>query len=190
MIQSPLIRKTIALTLVATIVVGFWSILLTPLLVGLTDDKARIAQSRRLLERYDQLAAELPKLQERLRALTAVADDRDFLLGNNQAVVTAELQTKVRTLVDAAGVTVRSSQTVPPHEENGFNRFALQLDLTTSPEGLRRLLYAMETATPILFAEKLSIRVPENASPRPDSDPQNKMAIHLEVAGYQPAARS
>jgi general secretion pathway protein M len=186
-IVSPLMRRLAALAILVALAWLGWSVIAEPVLDGMSRDSATIAHARRSLADYDQLGAELPGLEQRLGRIRAGgADTAGFIDGTaNPAIVAAKLQGDVQRIAAAAAVALRSSQTLPPVKEGSFRRIGLQLDLGATPAALQRLLYQIETATPYLFIQKLSIHLPEDGTAPAAPDGQPQLTIRLEVCGYQ-----
>ena len=183
---SPLTRRLAALAILLGLIWFAWAGIAGPVLDGIAQDSASIAQSRQILADYDRLNAQLPSLEQRLNQIRASgADTTGFLDGPNPAMIAAKLQGDVQQIANAAEVALRSSQTLPPAKEGSFRRIGLQLELGATPAGLQRLLYRIETATPALFVQHLSIRLPEDGTATSAPDGQPQLTIRLELCGYQ-----
>jgi hypothetical protein len=183
---SPNMRRLAALAILLGLVWFVWSYLAAPLLGTIARDDASIRQSRQILADYDRLNADLPNLEQRLTQIRASgADTTGFLDGANPAIIAARLQGDVQQIAAAAMVALRSSQTLPPSKDGNFRRIGLQLELGATPAGLQRLLHRIETATPALFIQKLSIRLPEDGTAPSAPDGQPQLTVRLELCGYQ-----
>jgi general secretion pathway protein M len=183
---SPLTRRLAALAILLGLIWLAWAGIVGPVFDGIAQDGASIAQSRQILADYERLNAELPSLEQRLSQIRASgADTAGFLDGPNAAMIAAKLQGDVQQIATAAEVALRSSQTLPPAKEGSFRRIGLQLELGATPAGLQRLLHRIETATPALFVQHLSIRLPEDGTATSAPDGQPQLTIRLELCGYQ-----
>ena len=186
MTVSPMSRRLAALAILLGLISFVWVYLATPVLDSIARDGASIAQSRQILADYDRLNTEFPSLQQRLGQIKeSGADTAGFLDGANPALIAARLQGDVQQIASAAMVALRSSQTLPPAKEGNFRRIGLQLELGATPAGLQRLLHLIETGTPALFVQKLSIRLPEDGTAPSAPDGQPQLTIRLELCGYQ-----
>jgi general secretion pathway protein M len=179
-------RRLAALAILLGLIWLGWTIVVGPVLDNIAQDSTSIAQSRQTLVEYEKLKSELPSLEQRLKEIRASgADTSGFLDGPNPAMIAAKLQGDVQQIAAAAEVALRSSQTLPPAKEGRFRRVGLQLELGATPAGLQRLLHNIETATPALFVQKLSIRLPEDGTAPSAPDGQPQLTIRLELCGYQ-----
>ena len=191
MTVSPAVRRFAALAILFGLIWLGWTGILAPLLDSIERDGSSIARSEQTLLDYDRMKAELPALEQRLSRIQAnSAGTTGFLDGPNPAMIAAKLQGDVQQIASAADVALRSSQTLPPAKEAGFRRIGLQLELGATPAGLQRLLHRIETATPALFVQKLSIRLPEDGTAPSAADGQPQLTIRLEICGYQRGAAS
>jgi hypothetical protein len=98
--------------------------------------------------------------------------------------MTAEMQSTVQRLAAAAGVTLRSSRTLPVASDEGFNRVGVELDITASTAALAALLHSVEAAEPALFVERLAMQVPENGMGGKSIDGQPLLAVNLRLNSY------
>jgi general secretion pathway protein M len=151
-------------------------------------EREEVASTRTLLERYRQLEASLPALQQQLEGLRAVAGGRAFLQSKPSALMTAEMQGTAQKLASAAGVTLRSSRTLPLTSEEGFNRVGVELDITASIAALTTLLHSVEAAEPAIFVERLAVQVPESGIGARSTDGQPLLTASLRLNSYAPLA--
>jgi hypothetical protein len=183
---SPVMQRLAAVTLLLALLGLAWSTILGPIIDGIATDRESIDGSRQLLARYDRLAAELPTFEKQLAEIRASETAKGFLEGTGAAMLAAKLQGDVQRIAAGAGVALRSSQTLAPQESQdppGFTRIGLKLELGAPAAGLQRLLHGIETATPALFVDKLSVRVPESGATETDADGQPVMTIRVELSG-------
>jgi len=179
-------RRLIAVALLLGLMWAGWTAVFAPLAESISRDSASIAQSEQLLAEYDRLETQLPVLEQRLKEIHAGNIGMvGFLDGATEALVAAKLQADVQQITTATQVVVRSSQTMPMAKEAGFRRIGLQLELGATPAGLQRLLHQIETTTPVLFVERLAIKLPEDGTVLPAQDGQPQLTIRLELCGYQ-----
>jgi hypothetical protein len=135
---SPLIERFAALLLLAGAIVLVWVVAVGPALDGIAADRAAIDRSNRLLARYREAEAELPLLERQLSELqSAKPAAAAFLEGSSMAMLTARLQSDVQRIITASGLVLRSSRTLPPHEEQGISSVGMQFELGTTASGLR-----------------------------------------------------
>ncbi len=103
-----------------------------------------------------QIVKEVAKRQARRlqpRDTTAL-----YLAAASPSLARAELQERAGRFVEAAGGHLEEAQFTGTPEQEADGTVAIQLSLTIDNGGLRDLLYAIETATPLLDATDLSTK--------------------------------
>lgn len=185
MTLSPLASRIVAWGLLANLVWGAGIFVIGPLLTLVRRDSEEIVRSRQLLARYRQIEAEFAGTQVRLTQLRGASTyDKHIFVAASSALSAAEMQNNVQKLVSSAGASLRSSKTVAPAAENGFDRLAVDLDLAASNSVLMTLLRAIALAEPALLVDRMTVQVPESGQPSTDSDGQPTVAISLRLVSY------
>jgi general secretion pathway protein M len=187
MTVGPGLRRLAAVAILLGLIWLLWGGIAAPVMDAITADGAGIAHAQHTLAEFRRLEAELPGLEQRLDQLRASGAGAQAFLdtSSNPAITAAKLQSDVQRIANTAAIALRSSQTVPPAKEGGFRRIGLQLELGATPAALQRLLHAIETATPALFVQKLSIHLPEDGTAPAAADGQPQLTVRLELCGYQ-----
>jgi hypothetical protein len=179
------LNSGLAIALLVAAIAAIWGGVVAPVLARLDLDRTTIAQDRRLSARYEQLGAELPRLEQQIKKLQSPGGEpTGFLEGGSPAMLAAKLQSNIQKIVADAGLSLRNSRTLPLAKEQDFNRVALQIELEISATGLQKLLHGIEASKPALFIQKLTVRAPENGAATFGSDGQPTQTVTLEIAGY------
>lgn len=124
-------------------------------------------------------------LEERLRRTPGAKTKsirREVLIpGATEGLAGAELQRRVSELARASTLTLRSTQVAPAKREAELTAVSVDASIQGTIDGVRSLLYAIETGDPLLFAEGLSIRT--IATPQAQQRPI-MLDVKLKVRGY------
>ena len=180
-----LLSRLLAVVLLGAALVGGHRLIVGPVLLAYDNGERSIEQLKILLQRYRALAGQRGDLAGRLadqqqrRAATAAA----YLQGPSAALAAAELQARVRSVVDAAGGTMRSAQVLPadPSRRDGSSqRTALRVQFVATIDGLARALYELETGQPYVMIEQLTIRGAHGRQPEAEA----MLDVTLEMFGY------
>jgi general secretion pathway protein M len=128
---------------------------------------------------------------ERLRreaGANAVSPRRDLLVpGATDGIAGAELQRVVSELARASALNLRSTQIAPPKREADLTAVSVDASMQGNINGVRALLHALETGSPLLFVEGLSLRtVTERQAPHQPVS----LDISLKVRGYAASTRA
>ncbi|MBK8182870.1 MAG: type II secretion system protein M [Candidatus Competibacteraceae bacterium] len=151
--------------------------------------QGHLEQQTNRLAQLERITASRDRIQQ---SITRIQQDRNaaaqYLPQSAPAVAAAELQQRVKSVVEAAGGTLRSTQVAPPAEESGAIKVAVSVSLTGDTESLQKILYELEAQTPLLFVDNLDVTARENrprlASGRLANYSRIQLNVQLEISGY------
>ncbi len=163
--MHPLIRKALALTLLLGVAAGLWYGGAEPLWAHYLAQEESIDRSKRLLVRYREINAAGEGLEA---ALNRVRAERratgNFLEGESVELAGAQIQERIKTIVEGGGGKLRSTQMLAvTDEEDGGRRLGLRVHMEGDIEVLQQVLHDMEGMTPYLFIGKLNIQASRGA---------------------------
>ena len=184
-----LLSRTLAVVLLGVAVLSAARLVVAPLLAAYRDAGAEIEQAEFLLQRYRALAEQRPAMAERLaeqQELVASADG--YLQGPSDALAAAQLQDRVKTVVEGVGGELRSTQilTAQPVEIDAkIRRAALRVQFVVTIEGLAQTLYELESGQPYLLIDELLVREQRTRSGG-NNEPETEtlLDVSLELSGY------
>lgn len=154
-----------------------------PLLAGYAEDRQSVAQQQALLQRYREIGSRLPQLQAELAELRrAQSANGGFLQGTNDVIVAAQLQDRLKRLVEAAQGNLQSIQVLAVREEGKFRRVTIRGQMNLSTAGLQRVVYEIESGSPVLFLDNLDLR-PHVRTDRPE-EAVDSLDIGFDLYGY------
>ena len=181
--------RLLALALLAVVPILAYGLVVGPVISAYRDAGESIAQAQKLLQSYRERAEQRPQLaqlladeEERAGSITG------YLEAVDDALAAAELQDRVKGVVEQAGGTLRSAQSLrvePVESVAGVRRAGLKVRFAADIESLATILYEIETGQPYLFVEALSIREPRRQRRRrnePEQAPE--LDVVLDLYGY------
>jgi general secretion pathway protein M len=186
---SPPVRRLAAIGLLLVAVLAIVGLVIDPLYQAVTRTRDLVAQQRDAIARFEELNARLPQLQAQHVALEQnVAAESGFLRGANDALRAAEVQNRIKSIVEKHGAQLTSTQILPGREETGFRRIPAQIVLTGPIEAVAAILYDCEYGEPFLFVDTFQIR--GRQMPRLDDPRTTKtlLDVRLEASAYARAA--
>jgi general secretion pathway protein M len=148
------------------------------------------------LERHQERLAQLERMaatREPVQQLIAkIQQDRNvnaqYLPQSAPALAAAELQQRIKAVVEAAGGTLQSTQALPPVEEGGAVKVAISAIMNGDTGSLQQVLHNLESQTPLLFVDNLELSAratrPRLSSGRYASYTRMQLNVQFEVAGY------
>jgi len=188
--SPPSLAHRLAALLLLVLVVGLFYALVDQLWMG----RYRIYQTNaeRLLDRLhnlERLAAARPRLE---KAIQAIRNDQQtaayFLPQAAPALAAANLQQRVKSLVEEAEGSLLSVQALPVIEEGGMTRVAVSATVQSDVEALQKVLYGLESQMPLLFVDNLQVTARRFRPRLPNGKiaPYARIRLNsqLEVSGY------
>jgi general secretion pathway protein M len=159
-------------------------------LIALPMENLYAAQAERaemehsLLLKLNAVSNEVPQLRSQVSELRAGVDSRRLTLGGaSDAIAAAALQGHIEELATGAGVTIGSTEGLPPEAEGAYRRLGLRVVLSGSDAALMKLLAALEAATPPVVIDNLQI----HGMQRRIGMPQAALDATLDVFGFRNA---
>lgn len=182
------LSRALALLLLAVAVFGGYVLFVHPWAAAYPDALAELRETRQRVERFRDLAARAETIAAQADASRqALLESGAFIEGASDALAAAAMQNRLDAAVEAAGGDLRSVRSQPSDTEEGMVRVRLRAQLGTNIHGLKRLLYMLETGTPLLFIESLEVRARiARSSTQSDSlSVAPEFLVDLSVAGYR-----
>jgi general secretion pathway protein M len=151
--------------------------------------QTHLEQQQGRLAQLERMAASREPIQ---RLIAGIQQDRDtaaqYLPQSAPSLAAAELQQRVKAVVETVGGTLRSTQALPPTEEGNAVRVTVSAALTGDTESLQKILYELEAQTPLLFVDNLDVTARENRPRLPNgqlaSYTRVQLNVQFEVSGY------
>jgi general secretion pathway protein M len=117
-----------------------------------------LEEQRYQLRRFELVAAQLEVRQTELARVLRTNEIAVYALKHTSpALAAAELQETVKGLVVTNGGELTSVRVLPTKVDGKFERVSVNVRATLENEGLQNVLYALESATPYLQVENLSV---------------------------------
>jgi Type II secretion system (T2SS), protein M subtype b len=88
----------------------------------------------------------------------------DFLAGPEDAIIVADLQTRLRSLITARNAELSSARALQPKSRDGLEYLGLALQIRAEMKSIQEVLHAIETGTPLLFVERVDLRLDERGA--------------------------
>ena len=184
-----LLSRTLAVVLLGVALLGGARLVVAPLLAAWRDAAAEIEQAEFLLQRYRALAEQRTALADRLAEQQELAASAaGYLQGPSDALAAAQLQDRVKTVVEGAGGELRSTQILAASAvevDATIRRTALRVQFVVTIAGLAETLYELETGQPYLLIDELTVREQRTRSRRRNEpETETQLDVSLELSGY------
>jgi len=142
-----------------------------PVYTLFADRESRIEEQRKVLMRLAAIAAQAPNVQSIASDTKAELQGGEFLVGPNENVVSADLQTKLKAIVEAGGAKLRAVQALPVSTTDQMRYNGSRIEIFGSLQSIVKAVYAIESSKPYLFIAGAVLRSPPSARPGAPEEP-------------------
>ena len=159
MIQlSPPASRIVAVGLLLSLIAAAYSFCIAPVWHAYTANKEAIAEQEELLHRYQRLAADAADLSQRLALLRSKPmSGEGYLQGDNETLVSARLQSRIRDVIQAGGGRLTTTQVLAGVDDDGFRRIGVRVTMTADTLELQKVLHRLEGDRPYLFLDNVDV---------------------------------
>lgn len=180
------ISRALALAILATLVWGAYAFAIEPLIARHQLYEDSIARSQELVQRYRRIGGGLAALESQLaEARQRLSPEGLYLEAASDALVAAQLQNRVKAIIEDGGGNLTSTETVPARDEGDFRRIGIRLKLTTTIEALQEVLHELESARPYLFIDEVDLRTrATRRRKQKSSQGESTLTVSFELFGY------
>lgn len=153
------------------------------------DYQNQLQQQQERLAQLERIAATREPVQQRI---VKIQQDRNitaqYLPQSAPALAAAELQQRIKAVVEAAGGTLQSTQALPPVEEGGAVKVTVSAIMNGDTGSVQKVLYDLEGQTPLLFVDNLELSArmmrPRLPNGRYANYTRMQLNAQFEVSGY------
>ena len=140
------------------------------------------------LASFRQVIAEGETAKQRLRQVS-LAEKRNgyYLESDRPALAAAELQRRLKQIVEKHGGSIISSQVLGEREGEELHRVMLRVNMRMGLPAFERILYALETQPPVLLLDNITIvaRPTGSTAKWKGSSEQQELDASIDVMGYR-----
>lgn len=153
------------------------------------DYQDQLQQQQERLAQLERIAATREPVQQRI---AKIQQDRNitaqYLPQSAPALAAAELQQRIKAVVEAAGGTLQSTQALPPVEDGGAMKVTVSAIMNGDTGSVQKVLYDLEGQTPLLFVDNLELSArmmrPRLPNGRYANYTRMQLNAQFEVSGY------
>jgi general secretion pathway protein M len=185
---APRVRRGLALSILFGLLLVAWEGVVSPLIGFPRERQEQIDALSEELGRLRTITARRPELERQAAAVQGqLAAEGGFWSGTSAAAMAASVQDRLRQVVSGSGGRVKSASEGRQNSASGFHEITIRFSIEGTLETVQKTLTAIETSTPALFLNGLTITAPPDHS-APDRPPV--LNLDLDVTGYMRAAQS
>ena len=180
---GPAYRKLAAIGLLLIFLYAILVSIAQPIIGAYSTRIDRISDLELQFQRLEGIERRLSLTQPALEAEVRRGDGRGFLLiADNIDLASANLQSRLRSLVTSSGATLRSIRSRPsPQVESHAEAVKAQLSIIGDLNSVQKAIYRIETAVPHLFIDNATLK----PSRRQGDGVQISLDLDLELSAFR-----
>lgn len=117
-----------------------------------------LAEQRLTLGRYESVAAQASAIESYAKQVATGNERGEFIAGENEGIVAANLQARLKTVAEDAKVAVRSLQMLPSKSVQGASLVGARLEVAGSLPAVHTLARNLESDAPLLIISDANLR--------------------------------
>lgn len=176
--------RRLAIGLLLGAIVAIIAIVAIPLWMMHRHYDAALAENADKLERYRRLAGTRPQVAKQLEAMRAKDTQRFFLRSGAASLSAAQASEVLRALIEQQGGRLVTMGAPVSKDEGRHRLVTVNVQLIANIFALRKIFYALETATPYLFIDNLTVRTQVAPGHRLTPGQEPEMFVNFDVSGY------
>jgi len=152
-------QRLLALAILLLLLAIGWLLIINPLLRHQQQTDSTIVSLQQQLERYEQINASLPALQQAHSELSDQLADADLLLdGRTAALQSAQLQQHIGAVISRYEAELVKVQSLPATSQPPLTAVHLSVELRLSLPQLTGVLASLQSDAPLLVISQLKIK--------------------------------
>ena len=175
-------RRAIFLLVNAALALPLVVFVVLPLHGFFSERDGQIAEKLAVLARLTAIASQEANVQAIAADTNGQIRGDEFLSGPNENVISADLQTRLKAMTEAAGARSRAVQALPAKSSEQIKYSGSRIEMFGTIQSVQRAVYAIETAKPYLFITGAVIK-PLPAANRPEVSEEPNVQAQLDIAG-------
>ena len=179
------VSRSAALSLLAGVAAACYLLVLAPTLEAYGRTQSDVREKVKQLEHYQRVASTRRAVEAQLAELEVrQAESGVYLSGATDALAAAELQDRVKAIIQASGGALTSTQALPVKTEGTLRRVSVRVQFTGTIEALHQAVYDLETYKPYLMIDNIDVRNRQRRRRADQPEPEARLTIRLDLYGY------
>jgi Type II secretion system (T2SS), protein M subtype b len=182
---SPDLRQGLySLGILFLVILAFYTVLIQPAISARSKNTERIEDLMFQSSKFTLSSQESDSLKEKIANLKNQNPNKNnFLQNKAPAIVAADLQKKIKALVESSGGNLVSTHALTDGKEELFSKITVKVYMRTDIKALRDVFYQIAINEPLLFTENILIQK-SRARSRRKQRVDNQIEVRFDVSGY------
>lgn len=140
------------------LVAALYFMVVEPLRDAVVAGDEGLSERRATLARYEAVVGQAAAIDDYARRVAAGNANGEFIAGDNDGIVAANLQARLKAAADESKVTVRSLQMLPSKSNQDVALVGARLEVAGSLPAIHALARTIEGEAPLLFIADATLR--------------------------------
>lgn len=197
--MTPLTSRLAAVALLVFVVASVAGFVVWPVVQTYLADRDELGDIIFRSERFRRLSTQVEPLEAELARLNADRSLTASLFNSpSGTLAAAELQTRLKRVIERSGGRLTSTQVLAPELASGFERVAVSARLSLSGSALQRVLHELEGGLPVLIVDDVIVSArparrarrnsrSKRAASRPAPSAEINLDVRFRLSGFMPA---
>ena len=180
-------QQTVAIGLLALLVIIVYFALVEPIMATYEDYDERFALLQDRLSDYQKIAGHSEGLQQQFNQLKKQANKEQagYFKGGTHALAAAKMQDYVKRVIEENGGLLNSIQILPDEgQEKEAPRVVIRVQMSGGTETVGKVLYALESTQPRVFVDNLYLRGRGSYQYSPGRPSNDQLDIRFHLTGF------
>jgi general secretion pathway protein M len=180
-------NRIAALSLLLLVIALAGVLVVRPLWERYSANRDRIADLEDRVARFESIATRQAPLEKQLATTRRGMNlDELTLQADSATLAAADLQERVKAVVQASGGSLTSTQILDPEKVSSFDRVFVNVRMTGTTPAVQESLYALESGQLILVIEDLLVVTRRTSARlrRRQTDQQDQLDVRFKVSGF------
>lgn len=176
----------LSLLVLIGLVLFAYAVLVAPAMNMRRENQERIDNLVLQLHKYKTAEMEIGPLQKQIDTLTKTEKNNiDYLQEEVPSLAAANLQQHIKMIIESQGALLISSQPVGNNDQTElFQEATVKIIMRGDINALQAILYALESATPSLFLDNITIQQRYTAQARTNQKDADSLDVRFDVTGF------
>jgi general secretion pathway protein M len=182
--RSQILAGAVPIALFLMVLAAMVSLAAAPY-VRLSALEQSIARNQETLSDQRQQISREAQVRRETSDIAALGQDASLLIeGETTGIAGANLQRLLSDLVLKYGGIASSLQILPPNDDGNLVRISMSLSMSVNVDGLREILYRLETGAPLIFIDDISVHTMQDGFRDPDPHYIGPLDVVLKLSAF------
>lgn len=166
------------------VIIALFLVIIQPALMSQNENRERIETLSFQLNKFSNAENKIEQVKKEIKELIETETNQgNFLVGDSPAVIAANLQKEIKTIVQANGGNLISTHAITDKNDGSYPEVTIKVHMKVDMEALQAVLYNLTIYKPLLFTDNVLIQRRAISSRRKNNN-SGLIEVRFDVTGY------